>query len=293
MKSDHVRRQEYRDGSSWQRSGRTEAAREVRTIRRGASFCYDMTGRHGPTITLPRHPPKEGPSFINSATHSRPPTARTFAISFASCARTLLLAMARTTALLSFTLVVGCESRLLPPFTGATAVPSPPSPPPQPLTLKLSARPRLKLRKRLGDVTVACARDVSGGPLSVEASCPAPSVVGGQLNLAGSTAEWRRMWLLPGLADAATKITLLTHVDLRTGHAHGEVSLGLRRKVTSSGLRLVHRQCIGGPCHVDIGATLALPNELRITTSGGTLCEFVDAARVEVDVDQAEICLAL
>jgi len=192
--------------------------------------------------------------------------------------------------------VAGCESRLMPTF-GSDKTPKA-EPPPPPVVLRASARPRLKVTKEIiPGASVACMRDCIDGTLSLEASCAAPSPIGGRLKLVDqSSLEWARMWLFTGLADAATKVQLRTSVDLRTGRTDGAVSIGLRRKVCARGVSFVHRQPIDGlpcRCHVDVGATLVMPDELRLAVGSGSsgLRELAEAARVELDADRLELCL--
>ena len=80
--------------------------------------------------------------------------------------------------------------------------------------------------------------------------------------------------------------------------AEGDIALGLRRKMSSRGLSLVHRQPIGkvpggGSCHVGAGVTLTVPNELRLALGSGgsgSLQELAETARMEIDAVRLEVC---
>jgi hypothetical protein len=108
------------------------------------------------------------------------------------------------------------------------------------------------------------------------------------------TLEWRKLVLLPGILDAATKLEMRSTLDLRTWRPTVEAKLGLRRKFASSGLSLIHRVELARGCSLDVGATLTLPEELRLaTTAGAGLRELAQAARVGVELDTLEVSVDL
>ena len=110
--------------------------------------------------------------------------------------------------------------------------------------------------------------------------------------------EWSKLILFPGLFDAATKIELRSSIDLRSGKSMAEAKLGLCRRfrAASTGLGLVHGIPLGSDSGlgVDVGACLAVPEELRIATTGGAgLRELADAAHFHVDIDRLELVVDL
>ena len=64
--------------------------------------------------------------------------------------------------------------------------------------------------------------------------------LGGQLSLRDlSTLEWRKTWLFPGIADAATRVEVRSTLDLQTAQPDVRLKLGLRRSFASSGMSFV------------------------------------------------------
>ena len=185
-------------------------------------------------------------------------------------------------------------ARLLNPFSDHAPLPPPPSL--RLIILRCSLTPRLRLIKRLtrlrGALTCTCAAD-GKAHLSVIVQDP---LLGGRVELEGTgQASWRKLWLFPGLSDAATRVEVRSSVDLRTGRAHGEVKLGLRglRHETKNRLRLVHRERLRHNLDLDAGATLTLPDELRLATSSSDMRQLFDDASVELDLDQLDLCVNL
>ena len=168
-----------------------------------------------------------------------------------------------------------------------------------------SASPRLKLRKRIPTMDgahVGCTIELDGAT-HFDAAVREPWLRG-RVELKGQRVEWRKMWLFPGLVDAATRVELRSAVDLRDGRARSEFRLGLRG-VRSTGLSLVHRVAVGsgrvGPwtcdCSVDVGATLVVPDEFTLSLSGGdgggNVEETIRDARISADFDRLDVCLDL
>jgi hypothetical protein len=57
---------------------------------------------------------------------------------------------------------------------------------------------------------------------------------------------------------------------------------------------LIHRVELARGCSLDVGATLTLPEELRLaTTAGAGLRELAQAARVGVELDTLEVSVDL
>lgn len=78
------------------------------------------------------------------------------------------------------------------------------------------------------------------------------------------------MWLLPGLADAATRLEFVATADLCTRRTDARLQLGLRRRFASRGISLVHALPLDGACgrlRLDAGATLSVPAELELSAS--------------------------
>ena len=163
------------------------------------------------------------------------------------------------------------------------------------LTISNSLKPLLRLSATVADrLQISGTCDVSG-TLDAQAVYRVPKY--GKFTLHSlHTLEWSKLVLFPGILDAATKLEVRTVVDLQTRRAASEVKLGLRRKVASSGLSLVHRVELEPKlpgCSFDVGATLTLPEELRLATSSGSLRELARAAHVEVDLDTLELNIDL
>ena len=192
-------------------------------------------------------------------------------------------------------------TNLLNPFSGHL----PPSPPtaiqwPRVTTL-WNVAPRLRVTKRIfdGRGSVTCTLS-EGGTAQLDAAVREP-LFRGEVQLDGGTSKltWCKLWLFPGLSDAATRVELRSALDLRSGKCHAEVNLGLRgarREATKNSLRIVHRQPVhgGGVVNVDAGALLTLPDELRLATDGtGGLRALATKARMEVEVDQLDVCIEI
>jgi len=161
-----------------------------------------------------------------------------------------------------------------------------------------TVQPVLKLRKRLGALgsalTLGCDYNLLDRTASFDTSWR-DSVMGGELSLKNlSSVELRKIWLFPGLFDAATKVEMLSSVDLKTGRADAQLKLGLRRRVSRRGLSLVHAVSLdGGQGHLslDVGATLLVPDELSLSADDVRTRSFssLDAATFHVDFDRLDI----
>jgi hypothetical protein len=149
-----------------------------------------------------------------------------------------------------------------------------------------------RLTRFRGAVMCTCAVD---GKTHIGAIVQEP-LLGGRMELEGTgKASWRKLWLFPGLSDAATRVEVRSSVDLRTGRAHGEVKLGLRglRHETKNRLRLVHRERLRHNLDLDARVTLTLPDELRLATDSNGMRQLVNDARVELDLDELDLCINL
>ena len=189
----------------------------------------------------------------------------------------------------------------------------------QHLELTSSLKPRLALRKRVR-VPERVADFITGvlvgadvgldGSTSFEASVR-DKYIDGKISLRTNvctdggaperTLEWTKAFILPGLLDSATRLTLRSTLDLRTGAPSGEVKLGLRRRQPSRGLRLVQRLAVPlegtpfeGRCFVDVGATVTLPDDLHLgTEEGAGPKQLLDSAQFGVDADTLILHLEL
>ena len=133
--------------------------------------------------------------------------------------------------------------------------------------------PRLQLRRRtkfLDGAHVGITLDLSG-TATLDAAAREPWL-NGIVSITRERCEWRKLWMFPGLLDAAMHIELCSAVDLRSGRRCGDMKLGLRG-VRRNELGLVHRVPLGtrrlGPCScscgVNVGMMLMVPDELKIS----------------------------
>jgi hypothetical protein len=187
-------------------------------------------------------------------------------------------------------------SQLLDAFSGLP--PSAPSrrlPIPR-LILSSSVLPRLRLRRALPMVDGGAVRVTLGldGSAQMDITARDP-IIGGQLEInSGGRLGWRKLWLFPGLTDAATR------VDVGVSTDEGVVlKLGLMSRDRAKGLRLVHRVPVPSgfmpsntSCSIDVGATLQVPAELKLG-SGSGLRALGEAAQVEADLDCLDLCVEL
>ena len=171
------------------------------------------------------------------------------------------------------------------------------------LVITSNLQPRLRLKKRLSDNAAIGCVVAKDGNMEVQANYR-DSIFGGQFVLTNmDTLEWSKLWLFPGISDAATRLQIRSTLNLRTGRADGGVSLGLRRSSESGSwaraIRLVHRVPINAApgCAIDIGASIRLPEEISLSSeawaSGGMggLRKEVENARVHVDLDTLDLCI--
>lgn len=168
------------------------------------------------------------------------------------------------------------------------------------VSLSHDVRPRLLLRRRVPEVdglevgvNVSPTEERRADMVELEASYQEPFLDGKVVLRSDRTLEWRKAYLLPGLLDAATRLTLRSSLDLKNGSPFAEVKLGLRRRQASRGVRLVHRLPLDGEfgrCGLDIGATLTLPDDLRLATEeGGGPQQLLDEAQLGVAFDTLDL----
>ena len=134
-----------------------------------------------------------------------------------------------------------------------------------PIRVTSSISPVVKLRKKVQamgtTLSLSCAYHTVDRLATFETTWR-DSFIGGELSVTDNlqAVQWRKMWLLPGLSDAATKIEVVSAFDLRTLRADARVRLGLRRRFSKAGISLAHLVNLDGP---DGRAKL----EVRVTAS--------------------------
>lgn len=128
--------------------------------------------------------------------------------------------------------------------------------------------------------------------------------LGGQLSLRDlSTLEWRKTWLFPGIADAATRVEVRSTLDLQTAQPDVRLKLGLRRSFASSGMSFVQDVPLDGAdghCKVSVGATVTVPDELQLSAADvpavvrrGRAADvpLLNQAYVAVDLDRLDLLI--
>lgn len=157
--------------------------------------------------------------------------------------------------------------------------------------------PRLQVRRRsnfLDGAHVGVTLDLSGAATLDAAACE--PWLNGIVSITRERCEWRKLWMFPGLLDAAMHIELCSAIDLRSGRHRGDMKLGLRG-VRRTEVGLVHRVPLGtrqlGPCScscgVNVGVMLMVPNELRISL--GDTDGLLRDARFEAHFNQLDLVI--
>ncbi len=181
-----------------------------------------------------------------------------------------------------------------------------PRSPLQVLALSSSVTPGLRLRARMSRrISLDYEMDL-GLPTSIDLSSAVVGAswrepfAGGKVAVrapaasdADPTLEWSKLWVVPGLFDAATRLQLRSTLNLRTGVADADLRLGLRRRERGPGLHLVHRIPVersGGRCAVDVGATFTVPAEVRVSARGGLDDELRSEHLVKAELDKINLC---
>jgi len=192
-----------------------------------------------------------------------------------------------------------------------------------PVNLKASANPVLKLRKKVQshghDIKLGVDYDVVDNNLDVEASTDArlfiakvagdetADQIGGEIAIKAENAgngdfnpkaEFRRKWLLPGIAGFKTKMEFLACADLTSGTPDAKVTFGLRNKAKNT--VELERTLVGEEIgidervKVDIGSTLRYPDKLELGADEvSNIRQKLEQANLEVDLDKIAICIDL
>jgi len=192
-----------------------------------------------------------------------------------------------------------------------------------PLNLKASANPVLKLRKKVQsnghDIKLGVDYDVGDNAFDVEASTDArlfvkklageetANQIGGEIALKADNvgngdfnprAEFRRKWLLPGIAGFKTKMEFLACADLNGGNSDAKVTFGLRNK--EKNVVELERTLVGEEIgldervKVDLGTSLSYPDKMEIGLDEvNNIRQKLEKANLEVDLDKIAICIDL
>jgi len=192
-----------------------------------------------------------------------------------------------------------------------------------PLNVKASANPVVKLRKKVQsnghDIKLGVDYDVSDNSMDVEASTDArlfvkklageetADQIGGEIALKAEDvgngnfnprAEFRRKWLLPGIAGFKTKMEFLACADLTSGTPDAKFTFGLRNKEKNK--VELERTLVGEEIgldervKVDIGTSLSYPDKMEIGMDDvQNIRQKLEQANLEVDLDKIAICIDL
>jgi len=192
------------------------------------------------------------------------------------------------------------------------------------VNLKASANPVLKLRKKVQanghDIKLGVDYDVMESSVDIEASTDArlfikklageetADQIGGEIALKADNvgngdlnprAEFRRKWLLPGIAGFKTKMEFLACADL-AGTPDAKVTFGLRSKEKNK--VELERTLVGEDIGLDVddrvkvalGTSLRYPDKMEIGVRDVMdIRAKLEAANLEVDLDKIALCIDL
>jgi len=192
-----------------------------------------------------------------------------------------------------------------------------------PVNLKASANPVLKLRKKVQshghDIKLGVDYDVVDNSIDVEATTDArlfvkklageetADQIGGEIALKADNvgngdfnpkAEFRRKWLLPGIAGFKTKMEFLACADLTSGTPDAKVTFGLRNKEKNK--VELERTLVGEELglddrvKVDLSTSLSYPDKMELGLDEvNNIRQKLEQANLEVDLDKIAICIDL
>jgi hypothetical protein len=191
-----------------------------------------------------------------------------------------------------------------------------------PVNVKASANPVLKLRKKVQshghDIKLGVDYDLMESSIDVEASTDArlfikklageetADKIGGEIALKADNvgngdlnprAEFRRKWLLPGIAGFKTKMEFLACADL-AGASDAKVTFGLRNKAKNK--VELERTLVGEELglddrvKVDLSTSLSYPDKMELGLDEvNNIRQKLEQANLEVDLDKIAICIDL
>jgi hypothetical protein len=153
--------------------------------------------------------------------------------------------------------------------------------------VEASTDARLFVKKLAGEETA----DQIGGEIALKAD----NVGNGDFN---PRAEFRRKWLLPGIAGFKTKMEFLACADLNGGNSDAKVTFGLRNK--EKNVVELERTLVGEEIgldervKVDLGTSLSYPDKMEIGLDEvNNIRQKLEKANLEVDLDKIAICIDL
>jgi hypothetical protein len=190
------------------------------------------------------------------------------------------------------------------------------------INLKASANPVLKLRKKVQsnghDIKLGVDYDVMESSVDIEASTDAKlfikklageetaDQIGGEIALKmdnvvsgdfNPKAEFRRKWLLPGIAGFKTKMEFLACADL-AGNPDAKVTFGLRNKAKNK--VELERTLVGEEIGIDdrvkvaLGTSLSYPDKMELKVDDVmNIRDKLEQANLEVDLNKIAICIDL
>jgi hypothetical protein len=155
------------------------------------------------------------------------------------------------------------------------------------IDVEASTDARLFIKKLAGEETA----DKIGGEIALKAD----NVGNGDFN---PRAEFRRKWLLPGIAGFKTKMEFLACADLNSGIPDAKVTFGLRNKEKNK--VELERTLVGEELglddnvKVDLGASLSYPDKMELGLDEvNNIRQKLEQANLEVDLDKIAICIDL
>jgi len=111
-------------------------------------------------------------------------------------------------------------------------------------------------------------------------------------------AEFRRKWLLPGIAGFKTKMEFLACADLTSGTPDAKVTFGLRNKEKNK--VELERTLVGEELglddrvKVDLSTSLSYPDKMELGLDEvNNIRQKLEQANLEVDLDKIAICIDL
>jgi len=152
--------------------------------------------------------------------------------------------------------------------------------------IEASTDAKLFIKKLAGEETA----DQIGGEIALKMD----NVVSGDFN---PKAEFRRKWLLPGIAGFKTKMEFLACADL-AGNPDAKVTFGLRNKAKNK--VELERTLVGEEIGIDdrvkvaLGTSLSYPDKMELKVDDVmNIRDKLEQANLEVDLNKIAICIDL